>query len=100
MAIRDSRAPKRNSAQPIPTGVSPRKSPRASPTRDALDVASYVAELAAQLEAMALAADLDLMAYFLGMARSEADLVCASAGVGDALDVGQASFDHEGLSGP
>jgi hypothetical protein len=30
--------------------------------------------MTAQLEAMALSARLDLLAYFLGMARSEADL--------------------------
>ena len=43
-------------------------------TREALDVSSYVSDMTAQLEAMALAAGLDLLAYFLGMARSEADL--------------------------
>lgn len=43
-------------------------------TRESLDVAGYVSDMTAQLEAMALAAGLDLLAYFLGMARSEADL--------------------------
>jgi len=43
-------------------------------TREAVDVAGYVHDMTAQLEAMALAAGLDLLAYFLGMARSEADL--------------------------
>ncbi len=43
-------------------------------TRASLDVAGYVSDMTAQLEAMALAAGLDLLAYFLGMARSEADL--------------------------
>lgn len=37
-------------------------------------MAAYVSDMAAQLEAMALSARLDLLAYFLGMARSEADL--------------------------
>ncbi len=44
-------------------------------TREALDIARYVADMAAQLEAMAGAADLDLLAYFLGMAKAEAELV-------------------------
>src|SRR5271166_997177 len=43
-------------------------------SREALDVARYVADMTAQLEAMALAADLDLLGYFMGMARAEADL--------------------------
>jgi hypothetical protein len=43
-------------------------------TREALDVARYVADLTAQLEAMAVAADLDLLAYFVGMARAEAEM--------------------------
>ena len=42
--------------------------------REALDVARYVTDLAAQLEAMAIASNLDLLAYFLGMARAEGDL--------------------------
>ncbi len=33
-----------------------------------------MADLSAQLEAMALAADLDLLAYFIGMGRAEAEL--------------------------
>ena len=43
--------------------------------REALDVARYVTDMAAQLEAMAIAARLDLLAYFLGMAKAEGDLV-------------------------
>lgn len=53
-------------------------------SREALDVARYVADMTAQLEAMALAADLDLLGYFMGMARAEADLfvrVNAEAGI-------------------
>lgn len=37
------------------------------------DVALYVADMAAQLETMAQAAGLDLVAYFLSMARIECD---------------------------
>ena len=74
-------------------------------TREALDVASYVSDMAAQLEAMALAAGLDLLGYFLGMARSEADLFVrtnagpegVAEGDDDGLsDEGQAEFDGSG----
>jgi len=43
-------------------------------TREALDIARYVADLTAQLEAMSAAVDLDLLAYFLAMAKAEAEL--------------------------
>src|SRR5271166_3588320 len=56
-------------------------------SREALDVARYVADMTAQLEAMALAADLDLLGYFMGMARAEADLfVRTNAEAGDERD--------------
>jgi len=42
--------------------------------REALDLALYVTDMTAQLEAMAVAAGLDVLAYFLGMAKAEADL--------------------------
>jgi len=42
--------------------------------REALEVARYVTDLTARLEAMAVAAHLDLLAYFLGMAKAEGDL--------------------------
>jgi hypothetical protein len=75
-------------------------------TREALEVAGYVSDMTAQLEAMALAAGLDLLGYFLGMARSEADLfVRTNAGPeseageddGDSgSDETQAKFDSSG----
>jgi len=77
-------------------------------SREGLDVAGYVSDMTAQLEAMALAAGLDLLAYFLGMARSEADLFVRTnagpegeSGAGededDTLsDEGQAEFDSSG----
>lgn len=40
----------------------------------AIDVARYIADMTAQLEAMANAAHLDLLAYFLGMAKAESEL--------------------------
>ena len=43
-------------------------------TREALDVARYITDMTAQLEAMAIAARLDLLAYFLGMAKAESEI--------------------------
>jgi len=43
-------------------------------TREALDVARYITDMTAQLEAMAVAARLDLLAYFLGMAKAESEI--------------------------
>jgi len=43
-------------------------------TLEALDVARYITDMTAQLEAMAIAARLDLLAYFLGMARAESEI--------------------------
>jgi hypothetical protein len=72
-------------------------------------VAAYVSDMTAQLEAMALSARLELLAYFLGMARSEADLFVrttegpegAADGDGNAVesersDEDQAAFDRSG----
>ena len=38
-------------------------------------IARYLADMTGQLESMARAADLDLLAYLLAMARAEADAV-------------------------
>ena len=42
--------------------------------REALEVARYATIMTIQLEAMAVAARLDFLAYFLGMARAQCDL--------------------------
>jgi hypothetical protein len=42
-------------------------------------VARYLADMTAQLETMARAADLELLAYLLAMARSEADQISQKA---------------------
>jgi hypothetical protein len=55
------------------TGQAEISSHRVAP-REAFDVARYVTDIAAQLEAMAVAAQLDSLAYFLGMAKAEGDL--------------------------
>ena len=40
-----------------------------------MDVARYVADMTAQLEAMAIASRLEMLAYFLGMAKAESELM-------------------------
>jgi hypothetical protein len=60
-----------------PAGPDPRglTTPRARARRkgDAAAVAGYIADMTTQLESMARASGLDLLAYFLGMARAEAN---------------------------
>jgi hypothetical protein len=63
-------------------------------TRGALDVASYVSDMTAQLETMAQSANLELLSYFLGMARSEADLfIRTNSGPSDSAEEGAAEDD-------
>ncbi len=67
--------------QPINPSTPPKRRPAGSydgggaPPIDAPaaeDAANYIAEIVAQLEAMALGAQLDLLAYFLRLAQFEA----------------------------
>jgi hypothetical protein len=51
----------------------PRRESLTSGDAGAPAVASYVADMTAQLESMATAAGLDLLAYFLAMARAESE---------------------------
>src|SRR5271156_2036430 len=53
-------------------------------TREVLDVARYITDMTAQLEAMAVAAHLDLLAYFLGMAKAESELFVRTNAVAEA----------------
>jgi hypothetical protein len=53
-------------------------------TREALDVARYITDMTAQLEAMAIAGRLDLLAYFLGMAKAESEILVGVGGVPEA----------------
>jgi hypothetical protein len=53
-------------------------------TLEALDVARYITDMTAQLEAMAIAARLDLLAYFLGMARAESEIYVRTNAVAEA----------------
>jgi hypothetical protein len=45
--------------------------------QEALEVARYVTDMTTQLEIMAVAARLEVLAYFLRMARMEGDLLVA-----------------------
>jgi hypothetical protein len=62
-------------------------------TREALDVVRYVTDMTAQLEAMAIAARLDLLAYFLGMARAESELFVRTNAIAEAEVQDNAPFE-------
>ena len=57
---------------------------RGALAREVLDVARYIIDVTAQLEAMAIAAHLDRLAYFLGMAKLESEISVRVNGVLDA----------------
>jgi hypothetical protein len=52
--------------------------------REALDAARYITDMTAGLEAMAIAARLDLLVYFLGMAKVESETFVRTYGVAEA----------------
>ena len=56
-----------------------REATSGQPTCEALDVARYISDMAGQLETMSAAVDLDLLSYFLSMARTEAELLVSAA---------------------
>ena len=62
-------------------------------TREALDVARYITDMTAQLEAMAIAARLDLLAYFLGMAKAESEIYVRTNAVAEAERAGGDPFE-------
>jgi hypothetical protein len=53
-------------------------------TREALDVARYIAGMTAELEAVAIAARLDRLVYFLGMAKVESEIFVRTHGAPEA----------------
>jgi hypothetical protein len=57
----------------------PRRESAKSGEATAPAVASYIADMTAQLGSMATAAGLDLLAYFLAMARAESDAASRGA---------------------
>jgi hypothetical protein len=50
-------------------------------TREVLDVARYITDVTAQLEAVAIAAHLDRLAYFLGIAKAESEILVRINGI-------------------
>ena len=62
-------------------------------TREALDVARYITDMTAQLEAMAIAARLDLLAYFLGMAKAESEIYVRTNAVAEAKHLGAEPYE-------
>jgi hypothetical protein len=69
--------------------------------REALDVAQYITDITAQLEAMAIAARLDLLAYFIGMAKAESELFVRTNAVAEAEAEAEDSYpDAHGIPQP
>ena len=66
-------------------------------TREALDVARYIAGMTAKLEAVAIAARLDQLGYFLRMAKAESEIFVRTYG-----PEGERAEDesHEPTAGP
>ena len=67
-------------------------------TREVLDVARYITDVTAQLEASAaFAAHLDQLAYFLGMAKAESEiLICINVALEAEREVNES---HEPIVG-
>jgi len=66
--------------------VAPKGASEESSQVGATAVAEYLADMTAQLESMAVAANLDLIAYLLAMARSEAETIARThSGAGGQL---------------
>src|SRR5271154_1911113 len=53
-------------------------------TREELDAARYIADMTAKLEAVAIAARLDRLAYFLGMVKAEGETFVRTYGAPEA----------------
>lgn len=65
-------------------------------TREALDVARYITDMTAQLEAMAMAARLDLLAYFLGMAKAESEIYVRTNALAEAESEDEQPYEPVG----
>jgi hypothetical protein len=65
----------------------------AAVTREALDVARYITDMTAQLEAMAIAGRLELLAYFLGMAKAESEIFVRTNAVAEAERADEDSYE-------
>jgi hypothetical protein len=67
-------------------------------TREVPDVARYITGMTSQLEALAITAHLDRLAYFLGMAKAESEILVRVSGVSEAKPAEDES--HEPIAGP
>ena len=67
----------------VEQATAPRRESATSGDADAPAVADYIADMTAQLESMATAAGLDLLAYFLAMARAESEAASRGGAVAD-----------------
>jgi hypothetical protein len=63
-------------------------------TREALDVARYIAGMTAKLEAVAIAARLDQLVYFLAMAKAESEIFVHTYGAPEAERAEGESDEH------
>ena len=63
-------------------------------TREVLDVARYIVGMTAKLEAVAIAARLDQLGYFLGMAKAESEIFVHTYGVPEAERAEGKSEEH------
>lgn len=73
------RHPKSVGRQALAHGVPPLAAPEAdAPGEAPMEVARYIAQLTAEMTRLAAAAQLDLLAYLLSMAQSEADAAARS----------------------
>jgi hypothetical protein len=63
-------------------------------TREVLDVARYIAGMTAKLEAVAIAARLDQLVYFLGMAKAESEIFVHTYGAPEAEHAEGKSDEH------
>jgi hypothetical protein len=59
--------------------------------REALDVARYITGMTAKLEAVAIAARLDRLVYFLEMAKAESEIFVRTHGTPEAERAGEES---------
>ena len=68
--------------------------PHGAVTREVLDVARYIAGMTAKLEAVAIAARLDQLGYFLRMAKAESEIFVHTYGAPEAERAKGKSDEH------
>ena len=61
-------------ARPIAQGADPSQKPDRRAEEDAASLANYIADMSSELSQLAAGADLPMVAYFLNLARAEAEI--------------------------